>query len=105
MNSRFPYQNPVEAAEFAFAYFERLRADPDIRKTWLGLGALIQVRIAQPDVAVYVDTRDGETMVVTPGIASEPPGRITIALPPGSRLLDKVRLCAILHSSCTLVFS
>ena len=73
MSSHFPYQNPVEAAEFAFGYFERLRADPDIRKTWLGLRALIQVRITRPDVAVYVDTRDGETMVVTPGVAAETP--------------------------------
>ena len=34
MSSHFPYQDPDQAAEFALGYFERLRADPDIRKTW-----------------------------------------------------------------------
>ncbi len=79
MSGHFPYQNPTEAAEFALGYFERLRADPDIRKTWLGLCSLIQVRIAKPGIAVYVDTRDGETMAVTPGVTSEPPA-LTLSL-------------------------
>jgi len=73
MSSHFPYQDPADAAAFALGYFERLKADPDIRKTWLGLRAIIQVRFTRPDVAVYVDTRDGETMTVTPGVAPEPP--------------------------------
>jgi formate C-acetyltransferase len=73
VSGRFPYQNPSEAADFALGYFERLRADPDICKTWLGLRSLIQVRITKPDIAVYVDTRDGETMMVTPGVTSELP--------------------------------
>ncbi len=34
MSSHFPYQDPDQAAKFALGYFERLRADPDIRKTW-----------------------------------------------------------------------
>lgn len=72
MSTQFPFTDPDRAREFALGYFERLRADPDIRKTWLGLRALIQVRITRPDIAVYVDTRDGETMNVTPGIAPEP---------------------------------
>ena len=79
MSSHFPYQDPAEAETFALGYFERLRADPDIRQTWLGLRALVQVCITRPDVAVYVDTRDGETMTVTPGTASEPPA-LTLAL-------------------------
>jgi len=73
MNTQFPFTDPTRARDFALGYFERLRADPDIRKTWLGLRALIQVCLTRPDVAVYVDTRDGETMTVTPGIAPEPP--------------------------------
>jgi pyruvate formate-lyase/glycerol dehydratase family glycyl radical enzyme len=73
MGSGFPYQDPRQAAGFALGYFERLKADPDIRKTWLGLRSLIQVRISRPDIAVYVDTRDGETMRVTPGVTSERP--------------------------------
>lgn len=79
MDSRFPIQDAARAAEFALGYFERLKADPDIRKTWLGLRALIQVHITQPDIAVHVDTRDGQTMVVTPGAASEPPA-LTLTL-------------------------
>src|SRR5512136_1845124 len=79
MDSHFPIQDPARAAGFALGYFERLRADPDIRKTWLGLRALIQVHITQPDIAVSVDTRDGQTMVVKPGIASEPPS-LTLTL-------------------------
>jgi formate C-acetyltransferase len=79
MSSHFPYQDPAKAAEFALGYFERLRTDPDIRKTWLGLRSLIQVRITKPDIAVYVDTRDGETMMVTPGVTSEPPA-LTLTL-------------------------
>jgi pyruvate formate-lyase/glycerol dehydratase family glycyl radical enzyme len=73
MDNHFPIQDSARAAEFALGYFERLEADPDIRKTWLGLRALVQVHITQPDIAVSVDTRDGQTMVVTPGVASEPP--------------------------------
>ncbi len=79
MSSRFPYQDPAKAAEFARGYFERLQADPDIRKTWLGLRSLVQVCITRPDIAVYVDTRDGVTMTVTPGMASEPPA-LTLTL-------------------------
>ncbi len=73
MSSQFPYRDPDEAAAFALGYFARLRSDPDIRRTWLGLRSLIQVQITKPDIAVHVDTRDGETMTVTPGVASEPP--------------------------------
>jgi pyruvate formate-lyase/glycerol dehydratase family glycyl radical enzyme len=73
MSSRFPYNDPVSASAFALGYFERLRADSDILKTWLGLRSLIQVHITRPDIAVYVDTRDGETMIVTPGTAPEAP--------------------------------
>jgi pyruvate formate-lyase/glycerol dehydratase family glycyl radical enzyme len=79
MNSRFPHQNPNEAIEFALGYFERLRADADIRKTWLGLRSLIQVHVTRPDVAVYVDTRDGETMLVTAGDTPESPA-LTLTL-------------------------
>ncbi len=73
MASHFPYQDPDKAGEFALGYFQRLQADPDIRQTWLGLRSLIQIRITKPDIAVYVDTRDGETMSITPGLAAEPP--------------------------------
>jgi pyruvate formate-lyase/glycerol dehydratase family glycyl radical enzyme len=76
MASRFPYRDPDQAAEFALGYFYRLRADPDILKTWLGLRSLIQVHITHPDIAVYVDTRDGETMDIHPGVAGEPPALI-----------------------------
>jgi len=62
-----------------FGYFERLRADPDIRRTWLGLRSLIQVHIIKPDIGVYVDTRSGERMEITPGVASEPPA-LTLTL-------------------------
>jgi formate C-acetyltransferase len=79
MPSRFPYRDPRQAAEFALGYFQRLRADPDIRSTWLGLRALIQVHITRPDIAVHVDTRDGQTMTVTPGVAPEPPA-LTLTL-------------------------
>ncbi len=73
MSSRFPYRDPGEAAAFALGYFARLRSDPDIRRTWLGLRSLIQVRITKPDISVFVDTRDGETMAVEPGITTEKP--------------------------------
>ena len=73
MPSRFPYQDTDRAAEFALGYFQRLQDDPDILSTWLGLRALIQVHITRPDFAVHVDTRDGQTMVVTPGFAPDPP--------------------------------
>ena len=79
MRSCFPYRDPDRAAEFALGYFQRLQADPDIRQTWLGLRSLIQVHITQPDVAVYVDTRDGKTMAVTPGAAPKPPA-LTLTL-------------------------
>ena len=48
MTSRFPYEDPGQAAEFALGHFYRLRADPDILATWLGLRALTQVNITQP---------------------------------------------------------
>jgi pyruvate formate-lyase/glycerol dehydratase family glycyl radical enzyme len=79
MGSRFPFKDPGRATEFALGYFQRLQADPDIRKTWLGLHSLIQVHITKPDVAVFVDTRDGERMVVTSGVAPEPPA-LTLTL-------------------------
>jgi formate C-acetyltransferase len=79
MAGRFPYRDPGEAAEFALGYFRRLRADPDIRRTWLGLRSVIQVNIAKPGIRVYVDTRDGQTMRITPGVASDPPG-LTLSL-------------------------
>ncbi|MFN2225223.1 MAG: pyruvate formate lyase family protein, partial [Anaerolineae bacterium] len=79
MSSCFPYRDPEQAAEFALGYFHRLRADPDILKTWLGLRSLIQVQITQPDVAVHVDTRGGETMAITPGLALEAPA-LTLTL-------------------------
>jgi pyruvate formate-lyase/glycerol dehydratase family glycyl radical enzyme len=79
MNGQFPYRDPTQAAEFVLGYFERLRADPDIRQTWLGLRSLIQVHIIKPDISVHVDTRSGERMEITPGVASEPPA-LTLTL-------------------------
>jgi pyruvate formate-lyase/glycerol dehydratase family glycyl radical enzyme len=79
MPSRFPYRDPERAAEFALGYFRRLRADPDILRTWLGLRSLIQVHITRPDIAVYVDTRDGETMEINLGVAAEQPA-LTLTL-------------------------
>jgi formate C-acetyltransferase len=79
MPSRFPYRDLDQATEFALGYFHRLRADPDILKTWLGLRSLIQVHIIRPNIAVYVDTRDGETMEIHPGVAKEPPA-LTLTL-------------------------
>jgi pyruvate formate-lyase/glycerol dehydratase family glycyl radical enzyme len=79
MSSHFPYRDPEQAAEFALGYFHRLRGDPDILKTWLGLRSLIQVQITQPDIAVHVDTRDGDTMAITPGVAPEAPA-LTLTL-------------------------
>jgi pyruvate formate-lyase/glycerol dehydratase family glycyl radical enzyme len=73
MTSHFPFRDPTQAADFALGYFQRLKADPDIRRTWLGLRSLIQVHIKKPDIAVYVDTRDGETMAVARGTTSERP--------------------------------
>jgi len=83
MSDGFPYRDPERAAEFALGYFERLQADPDIRQTWLGLRSLIQVHITKPDIAVYVDTRDGQTMAVHPGVAPEPPA-LTLTLSAGT---------------------
>lgn len=77
--SHFPYPDPAAAQAFAMGYFQRLEADPDIRRTWLGLEALVQVRIYEPDIAVHVDTRDGETMTVTPGETAEKPN-LTLTL-------------------------
>jgi pyruvate formate-lyase/glycerol dehydratase family glycyl radical enzyme len=79
VESHFPYRESEKAAAFALGYFQRLRADPDILKTWLGLRSLIQVQITQPDIAVYVDTRDGQTMIITPGLTPETPA-LTLTL-------------------------
>ena len=79
MESRFPYHDPQDAATFALGYFHRLRTHPDILKTWLGLRSLIQVQITQPDIAVYVDTRNGQTMAITPGLTPETPA-LTLTL-------------------------
>ncbi|MGQ9571798.1 MAG: formate C-acetyltransferase/glycerol dehydratase family glycyl radical enzyme [Dehalococcoidia bacterium] len=69
----FPYRDSKEAEPFALAYFQRLRASTDIRTTWLGLDALVQVRIQEPDVAVFIDTRGGQEMRIRPGHAAEEP--------------------------------
>jgi hypothetical protein len=63
----FPYRDPKQAEAFALGYFERLRGSDDIRRTWLGLDALVQVRIQEPDIAVFIDTRGGREMRIGPG--------------------------------------
>jgi formate C-acetyltransferase len=65
----FPYRDPQQAQPFILGYFERLRANDEIRRAWLGLEALVQVRLQEPDVAVLVDTRGGQEMLVRPGVA------------------------------------
>jgi len=75
----FPYRDPQQAQPFILGYFERLRANDEIRKAWLGLEALVQVRLQEPDVAVLVDTRGGQEMRINPGIADEEPG-LTLSL-------------------------
>jgi len=75
----FPYTDPTEALAFALGYFDRLKADPDIRATWLKLRALVQVEIREPKIEVYVDTRDGTEMRIAPGVASEKPD-LTLSL-------------------------
>jgi len=65
----FPYRDPQQAQPFILGYFERLRANDEIRRAWLGLEALVQVRLQEPDVAVLVDTRGGQEMLVSPGVA------------------------------------
>ncbi|UCH85982.1 MAG: SCP2 sterol-binding domain-containing protein, partial [Dehalococcoidia bacterium] len=69
----FPYRDPKQAEPFAAGYFERLRGSDDIRRTWLGLDALVQVRIQEPDIAVFVDTRGGREMRIGPGNSAEEP--------------------------------
>ena len=69
----FPYRDPRQAEPFAAGYFERLRGSDDIRRTWLGLDALVQVRIQEPDIAVFVDTRGGREMRIGPGDSAEKP--------------------------------
>ncbi len=75
----FPFRDPKQAERFALGYFERLRGCEDIFATWLGLDALVQVRIQQPDIAVTIDTRGGREMRVTPGVAAEEP-HLTLTL-------------------------
>ena len=93
MDSHFPIQDQARAAEFALGYFERLQADPDIRKTWLGLRALIQVHITQPDIAVSVDTRDGQTMV-SPRRANSSPIPSTIGSSGPTTVRSALIVCA-----------
>jgi formate C-acetyltransferase len=69
----FPYRDPQQAEPFVLGYFERLRANDDIRRSWLGLDALVQVRVQEPDVAVFIDTRGGREMHVSPGVTAEQP--------------------------------
>ena len=69
----FPYRDPQQAEPFVLGYFERLRANDDIRRGWLGLDALVQVRVQEPDVAVFIDTRGGREMRVSPGVTAEQP--------------------------------
>jgi len=64
----FPYRDPNQAGPFALGYFERLRGSDDIRRTWLGLDALVQVRIQEPDIVVFVDTRGGREMRIRPSV-------------------------------------
>jgi len=63
----FPSRDHKQAEQFALGYFERLRGCEDIFGTWLGLDALVQVRIQQPDVAVTIDTRGSREMRIEPG--------------------------------------
>ncbi|KPJ50228.1 MAG: hypothetical protein AMJ38_02100, partial [Dehalococcoidia bacterium DG_22] len=69
----FPYRDPRQAEPFALGYFERLRGSDDICRTWLGLDAVVQVRIQEPDIAVFIDTRGGREMRIMPGVAAEEP--------------------------------
>nr|NIO30471.1 hypothetical protein [Gemmatimonadota bacterium] len=75
----FPYRDPEQAERFALGYFERLRDCEEIFGTWLGLDALVQVRIQEPDIAVTVDTRGGREMRIAPGVAAEEPA-LTLTL-------------------------
>jgi len=72
----FPYREPAQAEPFALRYFERLRTSDDICRTWLGLGALIQLRLQEPDIAVFIDTRGGQEMRISPGVTPEEPDLI-----------------------------
>ncbi len=69
----FPYRDPAQAEPFILGYFEGLRTNGDISKTWLGLDALVQVRVEDPDFAFLVDTRGGREMRIAPGVAPEEP--------------------------------
>ncbi len=69
----FPYSDAGEAERFTLGYFERLRDNEDIRRTWLDLDALVQVRIQEPDFTVAVDTRGGREMRVEPGAPKDEP--------------------------------
>jgi formate C-acetyltransferase len=69
----FPYRDPQQAQPFALRYFERLRDSDDLCRTWLGLDALVQVRLQEPDIAVFIDTRGGREMRIRPGVAAEKP--------------------------------
>jgi len=69
----FPYLDPQQAEPFVLAYFERLRANDDIRRSWLGLDALVQVRVQEPEVAITIDTRGGQEMRIGVGATAEKP--------------------------------
>ncbi len=69
----FPYSDREQAEEFALGFFERLRDNDGIRETWLGLDALVQVRIQEPEIPVQIDTRGGQEMRIGAGLAGEAP--------------------------------
>lgn len=73
MMTTFPYKDPAQALQFALGYFDRLQADVDIRATWLKLRAIVQLKMRDPDIQAYVDTRSGTQMQVRAGVAAEPP--------------------------------
>jgi hypothetical protein len=48
----FPYHDPQQTQPFVLGCFERLRANHDIRRSWLGLGALVQMCLQEPDLTL-----------------------------------------------------
>jgi pyruvate formate-lyase/glycerol dehydratase family glycyl radical enzyme len=64
----FPYPNsPGLAARFLADFFETIKRNLEIARTWLELKALFQIHVESPEVLLSIDTSTGKDMRVVLG--------------------------------------
>lgn len=59
----FPYSDPAQARAFLLEFIQKLDTVPEIHEGWVNLGMIIGIHLENPQIAFWIDAREGKVEV------------------------------------------